>query len=139
MVATDLNLTVETLKPKDETDAGLAKKVKSMLNQFPVRNGGVSSTISPTEIVEGKRKPDLGRKRINFGQHVEIHDGTDNTLSERSKGAIAMYATNDREGYAFMCLDTGRSRHSNNWTVKPVTLDVVQRVKIFCRKMIMMW
>ena len=60
-------------------------------------------------------------------------------ISERSKGAIAMHATNDREGYAFMCLDRGRSRHSNNWTVKPVTLDVVQRVKIFCRKMIMMW
>ena len=70
-----------------------------MLNQFPVRNGGVSSTISPTEIVEGIRKPDMGIKKINFGQYAEIHDGTDNTTSERSKGAIAMYATNDREGY----------------------------------------
>ena len=104
---------------------GLAKKVKSMLNQFPVRNGGVSSTISPTEIVEGKRKPDMGIKRINFGQYVEIHDSTDNTTSERSKVAIAMYATNDREGYAFICLDTGRSRHSNNWSVKPVTPEIV--------------
>ena len=28
MVATDLNLTVETLRPKDETDAGLTKKVR---------------------------------------------------------------------------------------------------------------
>ena len=28
MVATDLNLTVETLKPKDDLDPGLAKKVK---------------------------------------------------------------------------------------------------------------
>ena len=28
MVATDLNLTVETLKPKDELETGLAKKVK---------------------------------------------------------------------------------------------------------------
>jgi len=105
---------------------GLAKKAKSMLNQFPVRKGGVSSTISPAEIVES---PDFGRKRVNFGQYVEIHDGTDNTISERSKGNIAMHATNDREGYAFMCLDTGRSRHSNNWTVKPVTLDVMQRVE----------
>ena len=67
---------------------GLAKKVKSMLNQFPVRNGGISATISPTEIVEGKRKPDLGMKRINFGQYVEIHNGTDNTISELSKGNV---------------------------------------------------
>ena len=52
-----------------------------------------------------------------------------NTISERSKRAIAMYATIDREGYAFMCLDTGRSKHSNNWTVKPVTLAIVQRVE----------
>ena len=71
----------------------------------------------------------MGIKRINFGQYAEIHDGTDNTTSERSKGAIAMYATNDREGYVFMCLDTGRNRHSNNWSVKPVTLDIVQRVE----------
>lgn len=28
MVATDLNLTVETLKPKDDLETGLAKKVK---------------------------------------------------------------------------------------------------------------
>ena len=30
MVATDLNLTVETLKPKDELETGLAKKVKEI-------------------------------------------------------------------------------------------------------------
>ena len=28
MVATDLNLTVETLKPKDDLETGLAKKVE---------------------------------------------------------------------------------------------------------------
>ena len=49
-----------------------------MLNQFPVHKGAVSSTISPAEIVEGKRKPNFGRKRVNFGQYVEIHDGTNN-------------------------------------------------------------
>ena len=30
MVATDLNLTVETLKPKDDLETGLAKKVKGV-------------------------------------------------------------------------------------------------------------
>ena len=108
---------------------GLAKKVQTVINNFPARKGGVSITISPAEIVEGRRKLDFAKKRVNFGQYVEIHDGTDNTISERSKGAIALYETNAREGYAFLCLDTGRSRHSNNWTVKPVTLEVIQRVE----------
>ena len=70
---------------------GLSKKVKTIINQFPVRKGGVSDTISPEEIVEGKQKIDLSKKRVNFGQYVEIHDGTTNTSSERAVGAIAMY------------------------------------------------
>ena len=40
-----------------------------------------------------------------------------------------MYATNDRDGFAFMCLETGKSRHSNNWTVKPITEDIITRVE----------
>ena len=108
---------------------GLAKKVKSMINKFPVRKGGISTTISPEEIIEGKRKMDGNRKRINFGQYAEIYDGTSNTADARSVGGIAMYATNDREGFAFMCLDTGKSRHSNNWTVKPTTEDIITRVE----------
>ena len=105
---------------------GLAKKVMSIMNKFPARKGGVSNTISPESIVEGKRKIDLSHKRVNFGQYVEIHDGTDNTASDRSVGAIAMYSTNEREGFAFMCLTTGRYRHSNIWSVKPITDEVVK-------------
>ena len=108
---------------------GLAKKVKQMINKFPVRKGGVSTTISPEEIIEGKRKMNGNRKRINFGQYAEIHDGTTNKAEVRSVGGIAMYATNDREGFAFMCLDSGKSRHSNNWTVKPITDDIIKRVE----------
>ena len=115
---------------------GLAKKVKSMLNKFPARNGGVSKTISPEEIIEGKRKMDGNRKRINFGQFAEIHDGTTNKADARSVGGIAMYATNDREGFAFMCLDTGKSRHSNNWTIKPITEDIITRVENIAKDMI---
>ena len=115
---------------------GLAKKVKSMLNKFPVRNGGVSRTISPEEIIEGKRKMDANRKRISFGQFAEIHDGTTNKADARSVGGIAMYATNDREGFAFMCLDTGKSRHSNNWTIKPITEEIITRVENIAKDMI---
>ena len=112
---------------------GLARKVQQMLNSFPARKNGVSDTILPAEIVEGVRKPDFSMKRVNFGQYVEIHDGTDNTAAVRSKGAIAMYATNTREGFAFMCLDTGRSRHSNSWTTKPISTEVIARVEAIAK------
>jgi len=87
---------------------GLGKKVMSVINKFPVRTGGVSSTISPEEIVEGRRKLDFSKRRINFGQYAEIHDGTSNTAKDRTVEGIAMYLTNDREGFAFMCLKTGK-------------------------------
>jgi len=108
---------------------GLARKVQQVINSFPVRKNGVSDTISPAEIVEGVRKPDFSKRRVNFGQYVEIHGGTDNTATERSKRAIALYSTNAREGFAFMCLDTGRSRHSNNWTMKPISTEIIARVE----------
>ena len=78
------------------TIRGLANKVMSIINKFPARKGGVSNTISPEEIVEGKRKIDLSHERVNFGQYVEIHDEIDNTASELSVGDIAMYSTNER-------------------------------------------
>ena len=28
-----------------------------------------------------------------------------------------------------MCLETGRSRHSNNWTAKPITPEIIQRIE----------
>ena len=56
--------------------------------------------MSPAEIVEGTRKMDFSKKRINFGQYAEIYDGTDNTASGRSVEEIAMYPTNDCEGFA---------------------------------------
>ena len=38
MVATDLNLTVETLKPKDDnSDTGLAKKVRREFLLLPIK------------------------------------------------------------------------------------------------------
>ena len=114
---------------------GLAKKVK-VINQFPVRTGGVSSTISPQEIVEGRRKLDFSKRRINFGQYAEIHDGTTNTAKERTVEGIAMYPTNDREGFAFMCLKTGKYRHSNNWTQLPITDEVIQRVETIAKDIV---
>ena len=47
---------------------GLGKKVQDVLNKFPAHKGRVSTTISPEEIVERKRKMDFNKKRISYGQ-----------------------------------------------------------------------
>ena len=46
----------------------LVKGIVAVLNAFPSKNS-VSSTISPTTIVEGKPKLDLKRKMIPFGAY----------------------------------------------------------------------
>jgi len=47
-----------------------------------------------------------------------------------------MYPTNDREGFAFMCLKTGRFRHSKNWTQLPITDEIIQRVETIAKDLV---
>ena len=114
---------------------GAARKAKQMINKFPAKNG-VSTTISPEEIVEGKPKMDLNLRTISYGQYAQIHDGTDNTSKQRSVPAIALYQKNEREGFAFMSLETGCITHSNVWTQLPITHEVIERVESIAKEMI---
>ena len=47
-----------------------------------------------------------------------------------------MFPPNDREEYDFMCIETGKFRHSNNWTSKPVTEEVIQQVENIAKDMV---
>ena len=79
---------------------------------------------------------DFSLKRIAYGQYAQVHDGTDNTAKLRSVYGIAMYQKNEREGYAFMNLDTGNLIHSNTWTPLPITQQVIERVETIAKEMI---
>ena len=76
-----------------------AKKAKQMMIRFPTNNG-VSSNISPEEIVEGKKKMDFSQRTIAYGHYAQEHDGTVNTAKSISVGGIAMHERNEREGFA---------------------------------------
>ena len=114
---------------------GAAKKAKQMINKFPAKNG-LSDSVSPEEILEGKSKMDISLRTIAYGQYAQVHDGTDNTDRPRSIHGIAMYQKNEREGYAFMSLETGKLIHSNIWKQLPITPDVIERVESIAQEMI---
>ena len=98
-----------------------------MMNRFPVKNG-VSTTISPEEIVEGKHKFNFSKRRITLGQYAQVWTGTNNTKKERSVYTTALHKSNENGGCYFMNLESGKQIHSYQWEELPITDAVIQRV-----------
>ena len=57
----------------------LIERVVYSLNRFPYKNG-VSDTLSPLTIVEGRPKVDMGQNNIVFHSYGMVHIGTTNTM-----------------------------------------------------------
>ena len=101
------------------------------LNQFPARDG-VSKTMSPLSIVTGANTPDYNKLKIEFGQYAQVHanDNVTNTTASRSIGAIALSATPYENGYyKFMNLNTGKVLNKKQFTILPITEQVIKRVE----------
>ena len=103
------------------------------LNAFPME-GGISDTMGPSMIVEGKANPDLSHKRITFGSYAMVYIGTTNTMKRRSVPAVALNESNDRGGHYFMNLYTGKRLHSYAWEELPIDDDVIEQVEFLARK-----
>ena len=98
-------------------------------NAFPSHTG-VSTTLSPSNIIEGKRKPDFNHQHIGFGSYALVHVGTKNNLKARSVPAIALRPSNDWGGYFFMSLITGRKLHAYKWVELPINDEIIERVNV---------
>ena len=70
------------------------------LNAFP-HESGISATISPGTIVNGRIKYTIGNKTISFGSHAYVHITTTNTTDSRSVPAIALMRSNQNTGQYF--------------------------------------
>ena len=81
-----------------------------MLNAFPSKNG-ISDTISPATIVEGKPKLDLEKKMIVFGSYALVYTRTTNNNKTRAVPAIALRRSNNAGGHYFMSLHSGKRIH----------------------------
>jgi KUP system potassium uptake protein len=100
----------------------------SWLNAFAAKDG-VSKTLSPAAIILGTPNPDCKNLKITFGSYAQVYESTTNTTKARSIGAIALKPSNERGGYYFMSLSTGKRLHCYQWTELPVPDYVIDRVE----------
>ena len=103
------------------------------LNSFP-SEGGISDTMSPLKILEGKDVPDLKTKRIAFGMYALVHTGTSNGMNTRRTPAIGLSESNQTGGHFFMSLHTGKRLHGNSWDELPFDENVVDIVELLALK-----
>jgi hypothetical protein len=104
------------------------------LNMFPPKDG-VSTTISPRELLTGLKIDYNKHCKIEYGSYVQVHEDHDNSMQTRTTGAIALRPTgNSQGGYYFFSLTTGRRLNRNNWTELPMPQDVIDRVHTFARR-----
>ena len=107
---------------------GLIAYVIKWINAFPSRTG-ISKTMSPSNIVEGKPKPDFTHKLIFFGSYAIVYTGTENNMNRRGVPSIALNESNDHGGHYFMSLYTGKRLHSYDWNELPIDEDVIDMIK----------
>ena len=97
-------------------------------NAFPNKNG-VSETISPRTIVTGQEINYEQHCKLEFGEYVQVHEESDNTMASRTTGAISLRPTgNNQGGYFFYSLSTGKRLNRNHWTDIPMPNEVIDRV-----------
>ena len=106
----------------------LVEGVVGMMNAFPSKQG-ISNTLSPSTIVEGKAKLDLARKMITFGSYALVYTGTSNTMKSRAVPGIALRRSNSAGGHYFMSLHTGKRIHGYIWDELPIDEYVIERVE----------
>ena len=102
--------------------------VAEMMNQF-VHKNGLSSIMSPAELVERVDTLDMSQRQILFRSYIEVWDGTTNTMKERIVPCIALNRSNNAGGFYFICLEICKRHNSNQWTELSVTDGIIQKVE----------
>jgi hypothetical protein len=105
------------------------------LNTVPPVDG--VTTMSPRKLIAGQKLNYNKHCRLEFGAYTQTHEVHDNSMSERTTGAIALRPTgNQQGGYFFMSLATGRrlNRKPKDWTELPMPQEVIDRVHTLARR-----
>jgi len=112
--------------PKLMVDENLFE-INGWLNAYPYKHG-ISNTYSPSAIIQGKGPIDVSTLRVTFGAYCEVYGGTDNTNKERKISCIALRPCNNKGGYYFLNLETGRKIHGHDWTELAIPDRIIDRV-----------
>jgi hypothetical protein len=114
----------------------LVEAVKFYVNAF-VLQSGVSQHLSPMTIVEGVTLDYNKHFQVIFGEYAQVFEGTDNTMKERTVGAIALGPTGNLQGgVSFFSIHTGRvlDRGKKDYQLLKMPQDVIHRVKQMARQ-----
>ena len=106
----------------------LVEGITEVMNAFPTKNG-ISETLSPATIVEGKPKFDFSRDMIAFGSYTLVYSGTSNDIKPRATPTIVSMKSNNAGGPYFMSLHVGIRIYACKWEELPIDEHVVDRVE----------
>ena len=71
----------------------LVQDMVTCLNMIPSKNG-ISSDLSPAEIILGSPNPDYNRLKITLGSYTQVYIGTTNSKNRRTVGTIELSPEN---------------------------------------------
>ena len=70
-----------------------------------------------------------------FGEYVQTHESTDNTMRERTVGAITLRPSGNIQGaFYYYSLVTGRRLHRRKCTTLPMPQEVIDRVELIATR-----
>jgi hypothetical protein len=115
-------------QPKMMTEGNIFTCIKN-LNALPALNR-ISKTLSPSALITGKSTLDFNNLlKIKYGDYAQVFTKTCNDMTEHTVSAVAIYPTgNFQASWYFLSLATGKRITGYQWTVLPITADVITRV-----------
>ena len=98
------------------------------LNSFPHKDG-VHATISPRTLITGLAIDYHKHCKIAFGTYVQVHKEEDNSLRQRTLGAIALRPMGTEQGgHYFLSLHSGKKINKYAWTELWIPNEVIAQV-----------
>ena len=93
------------------------------------------NNINPRTLVTGQTVNLHQHCKYEFGQYVQNHEVTDNTMTERTMGALALCLTgNSQGGYFFSSLLNDRRLNRHHVTPLPMPEELISQVHDMAKK-----
>ena len=95
----------------------------------------VGGNLSTHQITTSLTINDMKHCRPQFSTYAQFHKSHDNTMQERTTGAISLWPTGNAQGaYFFMSLTTGQILNRQSFTPLPLPQDVINSVHHLVRR-----
>ena len=112
----------------------IAKTAVFWLNAFPVA-GGVSQDLSSRTILTGQQVDYKRHCRFQFREYSQTHEEHDNSMNQRSVGALALRPVGKGQGsFYFLSTATGRILYRLHAMALPMPDDVIDKLQRMARQ-----